>query len=620
MAQILVVDDDPILREGLADLLVEEGYGVVQASSGTEALERLPELDVQCILMDVQMPGLDGLAVLKAMRQDPACPPVVVMTAYGTTATAIEAMKHGAFDYVLKPFDIPALLAVAGRAAEAGARQKEAPKQAPLIAAPGGQTLVGSSLPMQEIYKAIGRVAPTDALVLVRGESGTGKELVARSIWKNSARAGGPFAVVNCVAIPDTLLESELFGYEKGSFTGAQQARPGRIEQAAGGTVFLDEIGDMPLNVQAKFLRLLQERQIERIGAPNPVPVDVRIVAATNVDLEKAVREGRFREDLYYRLKVVTLWLPPLRERLDDVPELACALLARQAAAFGVPNPGLADDAVDCLRRLDWPGNVRELANLLQTALVFSDGSPLCREDILRAREGERAGGHEGRAAGLAGSASARGASGLLEREGAMGQAGQAWQGEPGMPERPVSSAPEASVAGGSAGSASGGGASATDAFVATSSAQDLGAPGASSGGITGRLLGRLPGQLADGGVLARSAGAVPDTGLAGMAQQAVASQRAAPARTPDPQAGSGRDAASDPAAALEAVAGAVLASHAGSAFDLCMDAMGRAVVKRALELCQGNRSQAARLLGLSRPTLLARMERYGLKVETRIS
>ena len=350
MAQILVVDDDAILREGLADLLAEEGYAVVQASSGTEALAMLPGLEVQCILMDVQMPGLDGLQVLKAMRRDPACPPVVVMTAYGTTATAIDAMKLGAFDYVLKPFDIPALLAVAGRAAEAGARQKEAPKQASLIAAPGGQTLVGSSLPMQELYKAIGRVAPTDALVLVRGESGTGKELVARSIWKNSARADGPFAVVNCVAIPDTLLESELFGYEKGSFTGAQQAKPGRIEQAAGGTVFLDEIGDMPLNVQAKFLRLLQERQIERIGAPNPVPVDVRIVAATNVDLERAVREGRFREDLYYRLKVVTLWLPPLRERSGDVPELACALLARQAASLGVPNPGIGADAVDCLR------------------------------------------------------------------------------------------------------------------------------------------------------------------------------------------------------------------------------------------------------------------------------
>ena len=552
MAQILVVDDDPILREGLADLLVEEGYGVVQASSGTEALERLPELDVQCILMDVQMPGLDGLAVLKAMRQDPACPPVVVMTAYGTTATAIEAMKHGAFDYVLKPFDIPALLAVAGRAAEAGARQKEAPKQAPLIAAPGGQTLVGSSLPMQEIYQAIGRVAPPDALVLVRGESGTGKELVARSIWKNSARADGPFAVVNCVAIPDTLLESELFGYEKGSFTGAQQAKPGRIEQAAGGTVFLDEIGDMPLNVQAKFLRLLQERQIERIGAPNPVPVDVRIVAATNVDLERAVREGRFREDLYYRLKVVTLWLPPLRERSGDVPELACALLARQAASLGVPNPGIGADAVDCLQKLEWPGNVRELANLLQTALVFSDGSPLSREDVLRAREGERAGARDSKRAGS----------------------------------RPF---PDGPAAGGAA-----------------PMAGNL-APGAWAGG--------------------QARAAVPADVLAEAPQDSLASQALPAARDPFAEGRAAGDQAAGPGSdlmparkALEAMADAVLASHAGSAFDVCMDAMGRAVVKRALELCQGNRSQAARLLGLSRPTLLARMERYGLKVETRIS
>ncbi|MBR4746313.1 MAG: sigma-54-dependent Fis family transcriptional regulator [Desulfovibrio sp.] len=553
MAQILVVDDDAILREGLADLLAEEGYGVVQASSGTEALEMLPELEVQCILMDVQMPGLDGLQVLKAMRQDPACPPVVVMTAYGTTATAIDAMKLGAFDYVLKPFDIPALLAVAGRAAEAGARQKEAPKQAPLRAGPDGQTLVGSSLPMQEIYKAIGRVAPTDALVLVRGESGTGKELVARSIWKNSARADGPFAVVNCVAIPDTLLESELFGYEKGSFTGAQQAKPGRIEQAAGGTVFLDEIGDMPLNVQAKFLRLLQERQIERIGAPNPVPVDVRIVAATNVDLERAVREGRFREDLYYRLKVVTLWLPPLRERLGDVPELASALLARQAAALGVPNPGIGADAVNCLQKLEWPGNVRELANLLQTALVFSDGSPLCREDILRAREGERAGRHDGSRAGR----------------------------------HPF---PDLPVAGGVA-----------------PMAGSL-APGVRPASLERRD--RLDRQDLPAGVLAEAQ------------EDSLAPQTLPPAQEQFAEGladGSGSD-LRRARKALEAMADAVLASHAGSAFDVCMDAMGRAVVKRALELCQGNRSQAARLLGLSRPTLLAHMKRYGLKVETRIS
>ena len=389
MAQILLVDDDPLLLEGFEQLLQDEGYEVVTAASGTEALDRLPGLHPQCIVMDVRLPGMDGLSTLKTMRSSPSCPPVLIMTAYGTTDTAIEAMKLGAFDYILKPFEIPKVLALIARAVEAGERQKAHDSE-------GGETgeesvcLVGSSVPMQKLYKAIGRVAPTDVQVLLRGESGTGKELVARSLWKYSPRADRPFVVINCVAIPDSLLESELFGYERGSFTGADQARPGRIEQAAGGTVFLDEIGDMPLSVQAKFLRLLQERQIERIGAPNPVPVDVRIIAATNVDLEKAVQEGRFREDLYYRLKVVTLWLPPLRNRLDDIPELAQALLARHAAHIGVHNPGIEKDALDYLASQLWPGNVRELSNVLQKVLVFSDGSPIRRSDLVRVQDFDR--------------------------------------------------------------------------------------------------------------------------------------------------------------------------------------------------------------------------------------
>lgn len=505
MNQILLVDDDPLLRDGFEQLLEEEGYEVVTAASGTEALDRLPGLHPQCIVMDVRLPGMDGLSTLKEMRCSPDCPPVVIMTAYGTTDTAIEAMKLGAFDYILKPFEIPKVLALIARAVEAGERQKAHSSDE------GGTgddsvCLVGSSAPMQKLYKAIGRVAPTDVQVLLRGESGTGKELVARSLWKYSPRADRPFVVINCVAIPDSLLESELFGYERGSFTGADQSRPGRIEKAAGGTVFLDEIGDMPLTVQAKFLRLLQERQIERIGAPNPVPVDVRIIAATNVDLEKAVREGRFREDLYYRLKVVTLWLPPLRNRLDDIPELAQALLARHAAHIGVHNPGIEKDALDYLAGQIWPGNVRELSNVLQKVLVFSDGSPIRRSDLVRVQDFDR----------------------------------HAIGGEAAVP------------------------------------------PAAES---------------------AAAAGSAPDSGRDAAAPEAVAGE--APQ---EPDADS----------ILEPLIVPLL-KEGGSSFDRCMDLMGRAVVKRALELADGNRSQAARMLGLSRPTLLARMERYGLRVETRV-
>jgi len=237
---------------------------------------------------------------------------------------------------------------------------------------------------MQEVYKAIGRVASTDATVLIRGESGTGKELAARAIYQHSLRAQKPFLVINCVAIPDTLLESELFGYEKGAFTGAAHRRVGKIEQADGGTVFLDEIGDMPFSIQAKILRLLQEKSIERLGGRQPIPVDVRIIAATNRDLEKALQEGRFREDLYYRLKVVTLQLPPLRDRAEDIPLLADYFLSRFSVEMEMGNPGLTDEARTTLMGDSWPGNVRELANTLQKALIFSRGVPIGPDEVSR--------------------------------------------------------------------------------------------------------------------------------------------------------------------------------------------------------------------------------------------
>jgi transcriptional regulator with GAF, ATPase, and Fis domain len=235
---------------------------------------------------------------------------------------------------------------------------------------------------MQEVYKAIGRVAPTDATVLLRGESGTGKELVARAIYQHSLRADKPFLVINCVAIPETLLESELFGFEKGAFTGATNRRVGKIEQAHGGTVFLDEIGDMPFSIQAKILRLLQEKSIERLGGRDPIPVDVRIIAATNRDLEAALAAGRFREDLYYRLKVVTIWLPPLRDRLEDVPILADYFLNRFAQEMGLNNPGMTPEAKEVLKQYQWPGNVRELANTIQKAVIFSRGYLIRPEEV----------------------------------------------------------------------------------------------------------------------------------------------------------------------------------------------------------------------------------------------
>jgi DNA-binding NtrC family response regulator len=332
------------------------------------------------------MPGMSGLEAFRTIHEIEPKLPVIIMTAFGTTETAIEATKLGAFEYVLKPFEnIQDILGLIGQALEAGRfmRSRVELDVAPDTAA--ADALIGKSKPMQEVYKAIGRVAPTDATVLIRGESGTGKELVARALYQHSLRSAKPFLVINCVAIPETLLESELFGYEKGAFTGAVNRRVGKFEQAHGGTVFLDEIGDMPFSIQAKILRLLQEKSIERLGGREPIPVDVRIIAATNRDLETALAQGRFREDLYYRLKVVTLTLPPLRERTQDITLLAEYFLSRFAKEMDVSNPGVTAEAKLLLQNCQWPGNVRELANAMQKALIFSRGYPIHPEDVSRA-------------------------------------------------------------------------------------------------------------------------------------------------------------------------------------------------------------------------------------------
>ncbi|MEJ2730793.1 MAG: sigma-54 dependent transcriptional regulator [Deltaproteobacteria bacterium] len=390
MSTILIIDDDDQLRKSFHKLLTEEGYTAQGAASGEAGLEiirrRLPDL----VIVDIRLPGMDGLETFEAIHALEPKLPVIIMTAYGTTETAIEATKMGAFDYILKPFEIPDMLAVIKQALEAGRFMRTPVQMDGSSNKAGHEAIVGRSKPMQDVYKAIGRVSTSDATVLIRGESGTGKELVARAIYQHSLRAQKPFLVINCVAIPENLLESELFGYEKGAFTGAAHRRVGKIEQVHGGTVFLDEIGDMPSSIQSKILRLLQEKSIERLGGRRTIPVDVRILAATNRDLEAALAEGRFREDLYYRLKVVTIELPPLRQRQDDIPLLTDFFLARYAAELGMDNPGITPDAVVTLNRHQWPGNVRELANTLQKALIFSRGAPIRAEDVMQALSAEK--------------------------------------------------------------------------------------------------------------------------------------------------------------------------------------------------------------------------------------
>ncbi|RLC16032.1 MAG: sigma-54-dependent Fis family transcriptional regulator [Deltaproteobacteria bacterium] len=390
MSTILIIDDDDQLRNSFHKLLSEEGYTAEGAASGEAGLEIVQNQSPDLVIVDVRLPGMNGLETFEAIHALEPKLPVIIMTAYGTTETAIQATKMGAFDYILKPFEIPGMLAVINQALEAG-RFMRTPVQ--MDASPDEATkeaIIGRSKSMQDVYKAIGRVSTADATVLIRGESGTGKELVARAIYQHSLRAEKPFLVINCVAIPENLLESELFGYEKGAFTGAVHRRVGKIEQANGGTVFLDEIGDMPFSIQAKILRLLQERSIERLGGRGTIPVDVRILAATNRDLEASLAEDRFREDLYYRLKVVTISLPPLRERRDDIPLLTDFFLSRYATELDIENPGIMRDAVATLNSLQWPGNVRELANTIQKALIFSRGAPIQAEDVVHALSGEK--------------------------------------------------------------------------------------------------------------------------------------------------------------------------------------------------------------------------------------
>jgi DNA-binding NtrC family response regulator len=369
--RVLVVDDERNNREALAKILEKTGHGVVAAASGEEALVALQDVGFDLVITDLRMIGTGGIEVLKAAKQHPSEPEVVVLTAYGTVESAVEAMKLGAYDYLTKPVDPERLVHLVAKALEHKALRQEVQQlreQAAVKAAFG--VIVGRSARMRQVYETVRQVASTLATVLLMGESGTGKELVARAIHDRSLRHEGPFVTLNCGALPETLVESELFGYERGAFTGATGAKAGRVEQANGGTLFLDEVGEMSPKTQVDLLRALQEREVRRLGGDRSITVDVRFIAATNMDLAEAVRGGTFREDLYYRLAVVPITLPALRERPEDIPLLATVFLRELCAQYRRPEKSFSAAVLQIFREYAWPGNVRELRNLVERLVV----------------------------------------------------------------------------------------------------------------------------------------------------------------------------------------------------------------------------------------------------------
>jgi two-component system, NtrC family, response regulator HydG len=378
---VLVVDDEPPIVDSLQKIFERESLRVLTAGSGGEALEILRREPVSVLLTDLMMPGMSGMDLLRASKSIAPETETVLMTAYGTVENAVEAMKQGAYDFVTKPIKRAHLVRVVGKAIEKRSLVQENRSLRAQLAAEQRRALIGQSLAWRRTMEIVMQAAPSQATVLLLGESGTGKELLARAIHDSSPRAGGPFVPVNCAALPETILEAELFGYEKGAFTGATQRHDGRFVQADGGTLFLDEIGEIPTHVQVKLLRVLQEGEVERLGG-RTLKVDLRLVAATNQDLRAAVREGRFREDLYYRLNVIAVPIPPLRDRRDDIPLLAEHFLQRYAARNNRHLSGFSRAAADALARHEWPGNVRELENTVERAVVLSRGTAIEIDDL----------------------------------------------------------------------------------------------------------------------------------------------------------------------------------------------------------------------------------------------
>jgi nitrogen regulation protein NR(I) len=368
--KILIVEDDANIASGLNKVLRSQGYDVVALVRGDDGLERALADHFDVVITDLKLPGLDGLELVKQLHQQKPKLPIILITAHGSTETAIEATKWGAFDYAPKPFDVEELLDLTAKALQSSRLMSEPVEMGDTTS--GRSAIVGKSRAMQAIYKEIGRIAATPVTVLIRGETGTGKELVARAIYQHSDRASAPFIAINCAAIPENLLESELFGHERGAFTGADSRRIGRFEQGNSGTIFLDEIGDMSFPLQAKLLRVLQEKTIRRIGGKETIPIDVRVIAATHRDLEAAMQERLFREDLFYRLNVVSITVPPLHERVEDIPDLARYFLKKYRPEVGVAGPSISPEAITLLQQEKWPGNVRELENTVRQALLLA--------------------------------------------------------------------------------------------------------------------------------------------------------------------------------------------------------------------------------------------------------
>jgi two-component system response regulator HydG len=382
-ATILVVDDEPAQRALLADFLRDEGYRVAEAADGAAALARVRNGGIDLLLTDVRMPGISGEELLCTVREESPHLPVLLITAHDTVEQAVTAMQSGAFSYIAKPVNLDGLLAQVERALE----HRRLAEEVEALRSAAGRTpdvpdVVAESPAMRAVLSEAARVAPRRATVLITGESGTGKEVVARAIHALSGRVGAPFVAVNCAALPESLLESELFGHETGAFTGAVRRHTGRFEQAHGGTLFLDEIGDLPGAVQVKLLRALQERTIERLGGSEPIAVDVRLIAATHRDLQAAIRDGSFREDLYYRLNVVALHLPPLRSRRPDIPPLIDHLLERINRENDTGVTGVSREVLESFLRYPWPGNVRELRNVLERAVVLNRGRVIHLGDL----------------------------------------------------------------------------------------------------------------------------------------------------------------------------------------------------------------------------------------------
>jgi DNA-binding NtrC family response regulator len=381
--RILIVDDEPIVRQSLGSWFREESYLVDVAESGKEALDKLTRQDWDIFLLDIKMPGMDGLELQRRIKETHPSATIIIMTAYASVETAVEAMKQGAYDYIVKPFDPDDLERLIHKAIEHTHLLSENVQLRQKIEEMSRfHDIVGQSATMRRVLEQVGLVAQSDTTVLIRGESGTGKELIARAIHANSHRRYMPIVIVNCGALAEGVLESELFGHEKGAFTGAQYRRKGKFEMADGGTLFLDEIGDVSLKTQVDLLRVLEEKKIYRVGGNTLIPVDFRLVVATNKNLEAMVAEEKFREDLYYRLNVFSIAIPPLRERREDIPLLVEHFLHKFAQSMNKPVSGVASEAMDLLGHYDWPGNVRELQNAMERAVLVCKGKDIQPADL----------------------------------------------------------------------------------------------------------------------------------------------------------------------------------------------------------------------------------------------